>query len=111
MKYTEINKVKQTVNALNRLLKKYTDYDDLVKDLQDCDGVINGYGVYINEFWDGDTKAIYGIEGSDGFDLDFGFMGFTIYRDEKNGIRLNKNATYYLYNEKEDFTDIIDIEL
>lgn len=111
MKYTEINRVKQTVNALNRLLKKYTDYDDLVKDLQECDGIINGYTVCINEFWDGEAKELYNIDGSDGFDLDFGLMGFTIYRDGKSGIKLNENASYYLYNEKEDFTDNIDIEL
>lgn len=111
MKYTEIKETEKTVHALVRLLKKYTDYDELVKDLNECSGIINGYSVAIKEFWDGDAEE-RGLDGSDGFDLDFGFMVFTIYRDNVNtDWRLCENASYYIYNEQDDITDIEDIEL
>lgn len=111
MKYTEIKETEKTVHALVRLLKKYTDYDDLVKDLNECGGILNGYTVCISEFYDGDAKE-RGIDGSDGFDLDFGAMTFTIYRDNiNNDFYVCENANYYIYCEKDDITDVEDIEL
>lgn len=111
MKYTENEMIKQTTETLKGILKNFNDYDELVSFFDNGKGLFDGYGYSINEFWDGDAKEFYGIDGSDGFDLDFGLMGFTIYRDGKNGIKLNENASYYVYNEQEDDTDVIDIEL
>lgn len=115
MKYTESETVKQIVDDLREFLSDYDNYDKLVEDLDKGTGVIkvlgHKYSYSINGFWDGDAKEFYGIDGSDGFDLDFGFMGFTIYRDGKSGIRLCKNATYYEYESGQDFMGITDIEL
>ena len=38
-------------------------------------------------------------------------MGFTVYRTEDNGCRLCENASYYEYDEEDDYTDTIDIKI
>lgn len=95
--------IKETIQEVEHLLDIVKDYDDIIKILNKS--IYNGYTVGANEFYeDDDTKSV-------GFDLDFGNMGFTVYRTEDNGCRLCDNASYYEYDEEDDYTDIIDIKI
>ena len=95
--------IKDTIKTLLNLLNIVDDYDDLLKILSK--GTYDNYSTNINEFYEDDEEK------STGFDLDLGLMGFTIYRTENNGHRLCENATYYDYDENDDWTENIDINI
>lgn len=95
--------IKETIREVEHLLDIVKDYDDIIKILSKS--IYNGYTVGANEFYEDDNiKSV-------GFDLDFGNMGFTVYRTEDNGCRLCENATYYEYDEEDDWTENIDINI
>lgn len=95
--------IKDTIKTLLNLLDIVDDYDDLLKILSK--GTYDNYSTNINQFYEDDEEK------STGFDLDLGLMGFTIYRTEDNGHRLCENATYYDYDENDDWTENIDIKI
>lgn len=95
--------IKNTIRTLLNLLDIVDDYDDLLKILSK--GTYDNYSTNINQFYEDDEEK------STGFDLDLGLMGFTIYRTENNGCRLCENATYYEYDENDDWTENIDINI
>lgn len=97
--------IQETIDALMKLLDTVKDYDDLRKILDNKRGTYDNYSVAVNEFYEDDENK------SVGFDLDFGYMGFTIYRGENNTHRLCNNATYYYYDEQDDYTETIDVKV
>lgn len=101
--YGTQEEIKNTIRTLLNLLDIVDDYDDLLKILSK--GTYDNYSTNINQFYEDDEEK------STGFDLDLGLMGFTIYRTEDNGCRLCENASYYEYDEEDDYTDTIDIKI
>ena len=99
------NEIKITVATLKENLAKFSDYDEVEKFFDRDDNMIDGCTSFVNRFYTDDPNK------PAGFDLDFGNMGFTIYRADDNSFYLNQFASYYLYDEADDETDIIDVDI